>query len=74
MTAARRLWRVTVALAQFARRHVPKRLLPVFAACLLIPGPLDELAVLAVVAFIVLRDAGKRAELAAVVRTAWNAS
>ena len=69
---AARSWRVTKAVWGFARSHCPKWMLPVLAACLLIPGPLDELLVLAVVAYPVLRSAEARRELAAAVSEAWR--
>ena len=69
---AGRAWRVTRAVWAFTKRHVPRWMLPVLAACLFIPGPFDELAVLAVVAWPVLRSPEARAELAASVRGAWH--
>ena len=70
--AVRRAWRVTVALWRFARAHTPKWLLPVLAVCVFVPGPFDELAVLAVVLVPVLRSRAARTELAAAVRAAWK--
>ncbi len=64
--------RVAGAVWRFAKAHMPKWLLPVLGVCLLIPGPLDELAVLAVVLVPVLRSGAARAELAASVREAWR--
>jgi hypothetical protein len=72
VSGLRRVLRVMCALWRFAKRHAPKWLLPVLVACAFIPGPLDELLVLAVVAFPVLRSAANRAELVAAVRAAWN--
>ena len=69
---AGRSWRVTKAVWAFAKGHVPKWLLPVLGVCLLIPGPLDELLVLAVIAVPVLRSREARSELAASVRGAWR--
>jgi hypothetical protein len=47
---------------------------PVLAVCLvIIPGPFDELAVLAVVLVPVVRSRDARAELAGMVREAWDA-
>jgi len=40
--------------------------------CLLVPGPLDELAVLAVVLVPVLRSRQARGELGASVKAAWR--
>ena len=72
MTGVRRVWRVLMALWRFAKRRVPKWLLPILAVCLAIPGPLDELAVLAVVLVSVLRSRQARQELGASVKAAWR--
>ena len=72
MRHAQRAWRVARALWRFARAHVPKWLLPILAVCLAIPGPLDELAVLAVVLVPVLKSRDNRREFAASVREAWR--
>ena len=76
MTAARMraaaLLRVTVALWRFARSHAPKWLLPVLVACAFVPGPVDELAVLAVVLVPVLRSREARQELGRSVAAAWR--
>ena len=72
MSAARRVWRVLMALWRFAKRHVPKWLVPILAVCLAIPGPFDELAVLAVVLVPVLRSRQARQELGASVKAAWR--
>lgn len=71
---ARRCLRVAGAVWRFARAHSPKWLVPVLAVCLvIIPGPFDELAVLAVVLVPVVRSRDARAELAGMVREAWDA-
>ena len=44
MSGLRRVGRVLMALWRFAKRYVPKWLVPVLAVCLLVPGPLDEFA------------------------------
>ncbi|HLH59201.1 MAG TPA: nucleoside hydrolase [Streptosporangiaceae bacterium] len=67
-----RLARVARAVWRFAKSHVPRWMLPVLAVCLFIPGPFDELAVLAVVAIPVLRSRAARAELAESVAAAWR--
>lgn len=69
---AGRSWRVVRAVWRFAKARVPKWLLPVLAVCLAVPGPLDELAVLAVVLVPVLRSREARAELASAVCEAWR--
>ena len=72
MNGLRRVGRVTRALWRFARAHTPKWLVPVLAVCLVIPGPFDELAVLAVVLVPVLRSRQVRQELGASVKAAWR--
>ena len=67
-----RLGRVAAALWRYAKAHCPKWLLPVLGVCLLIPGPLDEMLVLAVVMFPVLRSRQARRELTTAVRQAWD--
>lgn len=69
---AGRSWRVIRAVWAFARKRCPKWLVPVMAVCLVIPGPVDELLVLAVVAYPVLRSAQARRELAGMIRQAWS--
>ena len=73
-TAARRVRRVAVALWRFAR--LPKWLAVVFGACLVIPGPLDEMAMILVIGFVVawqLRTRANRARFARYMRVAWSA-
>ena len=72
MAGLRRTWRVASAVTRFAVRHSPKWLVPVLAVCLAIPGPVDELVVLAFILAPVLRSRENRAELAASVRAAWG--
>jgi hypothetical protein len=69
---ATRAMRTARAVLAFTVKHSPRWLLPVLAACLLIPGPLDELLVLAAVLVPVLRSAEARRELSGSVRTAWR--
>jgi len=69
---ARRILRTARALWRFAKGHTPKWLLPVLGVCLFIPGPFDELAVLALVLWPVLRSRAGRAELAGMIRDAWK--
>jgi hypothetical protein len=68
----RRVWRVGCAVWRFARARCPGWLLPVLAVALLIPGPVDELAVVAVVLVPVLRSREERAALGAAVAGAWE--
>ena len=72
MTAARRTLRVIAAVWRFARSHSPNWALPVLAACLFIPGPLDELLVLGIAAWPVLRSREARHEFGMAVSEAWN--
>lgn len=67
-----RYLRVAVALWRFARSHSPKWLLPVLAVCVWAPGPFDELAVLVIVLWPVLRSQAARQELGESVRKAWR--
>ena len=67
-----RCGRVALVLWRFAKSVTPKWLLPVLAACLAIPGPVDELLVIALVLVPVLRKREARAELGRQVRAAWN--
>lgn len=67
-----RSWRVTRAVWRFAKASSPKWLVPVLVACAFIPGPFDEVLVLAIVAWPVLRSAEARRELGASVRGAWS--
>jgi hypothetical protein len=73
VASAGRCWRVACAVWRFARSRCPRWLLPVIPVLLLIPGPVDELLVAAVVAWPVLRSRDARAELAGMVREAWAA-
>jgi hypothetical protein len=70
------LRRVAGALTRFAMAHLPKWLAfilaPVLFVCAFIPGPVDELAVLAIALGPVLKSAAHRAELAVSVRQAWK--
>lgn len=67
-----RIWRTAAAVWRFARAHTPKWLMPVLAVCLFVPGPFDELAVLAVVLVPVLRSRDTRHELGTAVSKAWH--
>ena len=68
--------RVFGALCRFTLAHIPRWLAlilaPVLFVAALIPGQLDELALLALVLGPVLARAVNRAELAASVREAWK--
>ena len=75
--AATRGGRVAVALARFAWSHVPKWLRRTLAVCLAIPGPVDELAAVFVVAVFIagplIVSGNARRELATAVTNAWRA-
>ncbi len=71
-TTATRTRRVTASIWRYAKAHLPKWLLGVLAACLVIPGPLDEIAVLLVLAAIILRSRRNRLVFARYMRTAWR--
>lgn len=72
-TAARRARRTAVTLWRFAR--LPKWLAAVFAACLVIPGPLDEAALVLVVGGVIawqLRTRANRVRFSRYMRVAWS--
>lgn len=64
--------RVVMAVMAFAKRYAPKWLIPVMGVCAFIPGPLDELIVVAAVMFPVLRSARNRRVFGRYVSYAWN--
>lgn len=68
----RRSRRVVMAVMAFAKRYAPKWLVPVMGVCAFIPGPLDELIVIAAVMFPVLRSARNRRTFRRYVSYAWN--
>ena len=72
-TAWRRIRRLMVALWRFAK--LPKWLAAVFAACLAIPGPLDEMALTLVIGVVIawqLRTPRNRVRFGRYMRTAWS--
>jgi len=69
---AKRAARVAAAVWRFTKPRCPKWLLPVLAACLFVPGPFDELAVLALVLVPVLRSRDERRELTQAITAAWR--
>ena len=69
---ARRMVRVTVALAKLTVRRAPRWALPLVALCAVIPlDPFDELLLLPVAVFVWIRY---RAEFASVARSTWEAA
>jgi len=72
-TAARRVRRLSCAVWRFAR--LPRWLAVAFAACLVIPGPLDEMALALVVGFVIawqLRTRPNRVRFRRYMRVAWS--
>jgi hypothetical protein len=70
---ARRVKRLSVALWRFAK--LPRWLAVTFAACVVIPGPFDEMAVALVVGVLLawqLRTRANRARFARYMRVAWS--
>ena len=63
---------VTVAVTRFALRHSPRWLLPLLAVAAWIPGPVDEIVIIAVALWPVLRSARQRRLFLRTVRYAWN--
>lgn len=70
--AVRRVRRVAVATLRFTRAHAPKWLLPIIGICLAIPGPIDEMVVIAIGLVVILRTHRNRATYARYMRVAWN--
>ena len=74
MSAAwRRVRRVAVALWRFSK--LPKWLAALFALCLAIPGPLDEMALALVLGLVItwqLRTRRNRVRFGRYMRTAWR--
>lgn len=64
--------RVTFALTHFAKRYAPKWLAPALVVCAFIPGPIDEIAVIAAVLFPVLRNAHNRTVFSRYIRASWK--
>lgn len=68
---AARSIRVARAIFAATKCHVPAWMAAVLTVCLFIPGPLDELLVLLVIAGMVAFKPVMRADLASAVQTAW---
>lgn len=66
--------RTAFALMVFAKRHAPRWLVPVLAVCAFIPGLLDELLVLAAVAYPVLRSRRNRRLIVRYITYSWKGS
>lgn len=72
LDSIRRLWRVLHAVLTVTRRHVPKWIAGVLTVCLFIPGPLDELLVLLVIAVMIAFKPAMRSDLVSATRAAWQ--
>jgi hypothetical protein len=72
--SVRPLRRVAYATLRFTRAHCPRWLAPVLAVCLAIPGPIDELAAVAIGLAIILRTSRNRTIYRRYVATAWHSS
>jgi hypothetical protein len=73
-TAVRRVRRAAAALWRFAR--LPRWLAAVFAACLVIPGPLDEMALVLAIGGVIgwqLRTRANRTRFRRYMHVAWSA-
>lgn len=68
----RRLFHVLHALFGAVRRHVPVWVGAVLTVCLFIPGPLDELLLLTVIAVFAAFKPAMRTDIRKSVGTAWN--
>ena len=73
-TTARRLLRTAHAILAVTRRHVPAWIGGLLTVCLLIPGPVDELLVLVLIAGIAAFKPAMRADFAQTVPQAWAAA
>ena len=72
MSTVRRLARVAKALSKLAAKRMPRWAAVLVAVCLAIPGPLDELVVMPVLAVYLL--ARHHAEFAQVARSTWESA
>jgi hypothetical protein len=64
--------RAVLAAVKFGKTVIPRWMLPIFAACLIIPGPLDEAALAVAVVAIIAVSGPKRRAFAGAVREAWR--
>lgn len=69
----RRLGRVLHAVIGVARRHAPRWLVIVLNVALAIPGPVDELIVLAIIGVLIAAKPMMRADAVTSIRAAWAA-
>lgn len=67
----RRVLRTFTAVIAATRRHVPAWLGAALTLALLIPGPIDELLVLVVIAGFAIAKPAMRADIAAAMRSEW---
>lgn len=68
----RKTFRVLHAVLTVTKRHVPAWIGAVLTACLIIPGPVDELFVLAVIGVMVAFNPVMRADLHTAIVAAWH--
>lgn len=73
LDSIRRAIKVAQAVFTVTKRHVPKWVAGVLTVCLFIPGPLDELLVLVVIAVMIAFKPAMRSDLASGIKSAWNA-
>lgn len=64
--------RVAIATLRFGKSYMPKWALAVFGACLLVPGPADEMVVLPILVAITLRTKRNRSIYRRYLNVAWN--
>lgn len=69
----RRVLAVGRSIFTVTRRHVPRWIAGLLTVCLFIPGPLDEILVLLVIAVMVAFKPVMRADLASGIKEAWGA-
>lgn len=73
-TTTRKFIRTAHAILTVTRRHVPAWIGGLLTVCLLIPGPVDELLVLLLIAVIAAFKPQMRADFAQTIPTTWKAA
>jgi len=64
--------RATCAIVKFTNRHAPRWARPAMVACALFPGQADEIVLVAILLFPILRNARNRRAFVRSVRYAWR--
>lgn len=64
--------RATVTIVKFTNRHAPRWAKPAMVACALIPGQADEIVLVAILLFPILRNSRHRRTFIRSVRYAWK--